>query len=53
MAVQEAVPIQDNPHLRRLFGPAIFGKLPTSGNDRVRRTAIILIGEFVSVCSNT
>lgn len=47
MAVQEAVPIEDNPHLRRLFGPAVFGKLPTSGSDRVRRTAVILIGELV------
>ncbi|KAJ3525251.1 hypothetical protein NM688_g8430 [Phlebia brevispora] len=48
MAVQEAVPIEDNPHLRRLFGPEVLGKLPTTGNDRVRRTAIILLGTYAS-----
>ena len=48
MAIQEAVPLEDNPHLRRLFGPDILGKLPTSGNDRVRRTALVLIGAFIN-----
>ena len=47
MAVQEAIPPEDNPHLRRLFGSEIFGKLPTRGNDRVRRTAVVLLGTFV------
>lgn len=45
LAVQEAVPLEDNPHLRRLLGPDVYGKLPTSGSDRVRRTAIVLLGK--------
>ena len=43
-SLQEAVPLEDNPHLRRLFGPEDLGKLPTSGADKVRRTAVILLG---------
>ena len=45
MAVQEGVPIEDNPHLRRLFGSEILSRLPTSGSTRIRRTAVLLIGE--------
>ncbi|GJE98643.1 hypothetical protein PsYK624_148780 [Phanerochaete sordida] len=48
MAVQEGVPIEDSPYLRRLFGPEILGRLPTTGTDRVRRTAIILIGTYAT-----
>ena len=44
MAVQEAVPVEDNPHLARVFGPEILGRLPVTGSDRVRRTALLLIG---------
>lgn len=44
MAVQEAVPVEDNVHLRRLFSPNVLNRLPSSGNDRIRRTVVILIG---------
>ncbi|KAI0087502.1 ARM repeat-containing protein [Irpex rosettiformis] len=48
MSVQEGVPIEDNPHLVRLFGPEILGRLPTSGSTRVRRTAVLLIGAYAT-----
>ena len=47
MSVQEGVPLEDNPHLVRIFGPEILGRLPTSGATRVRRTAVILIGKVL------
>ncbi len=51
VAIQEAIPLEDNPHLARIFGPEILGRLPTSGCERVRRTAIILIGtSFAFTC---
>jgi len=43
---QEAVPTGDNPHLSRLFGPEVLGRLPVAGSDRVRRTALGLTGEY-------
>lgn len=45
MAVQEGVPLEENANLARLFGPDILGRLPMTGNERVRRTAVILIGK--------
>ncbi|KAI0772392.1 ARM repeat-containing protein [Trametes elegans] len=48
MAVQEAVPIEDSPHLRQIFGPEILGQLPKDGEDRVRRTALNMIGSYAS-----
>lgn len=48
MAVQEGVPLEDNPYLRRLFGPEILGRFPTTGTDRIRRTTIVLIGTYAS-----
>ncbi|KAI0686931.1 ARM repeat-containing protein [Cytidiella melzeri] len=48
MAVQEGVPLEDNPHLARLFGQEILGRLPTSGGTRVRRTAVLLIGAYAT-----
>ncbi|KZT68569.1 ARM repeat-containing protein [Daedalea quercina L-15889] len=48
MAVQEAVPVEDNPHLARIFGPQILDRLPVAGSDRVRRTALLLIGSYAS-----
>lgn len=48
MSIQEAVPVEDNPHLRRLFGPEILGRLPTTGRYRVRRTMLSLIGTYAS-----
>lgn len=47
MAVQEAIPLEENPHLSRIFGPEILGRLPVTGSDRVRRTALLLIGQYV------
>lgn len=44
MAVHEGVPTEENPHLSRLFGADILGRLPTTGLERVRRTAVTLIG---------
>ena len=46
MAVQEAVPVEDNALLLRLFSSDILGQLPSSGHERVRRTAVLLIGEL-------
>lgn len=51
MAVQEAVPIEDSPHLRQVFGPEILSRLPKSGDERVRRTALHLIGSAFSLSS--
>lgn len=45
MAIQEGVPLEENTHLARLFGSEVLGRLPTTGNERVRRTAVILIGK--------
>lgn len=45
MAVQEAVPIEPNPDLSRLFSAEILDRLPTSGGGRIRRTMIALIGK--------
>ncbi|KAH9912340.1 ARM repeat-containing protein [Epithele typhae] len=48
MAVQEAVPVEDSPHLRHLFGPDVLSRLPKAGDERVRRTALHFIGSFAS-----
>ena len=45
MSVQEAVPLEDNPFIARLFGPDILGRLPTTGQDKIRRTTLSLTGE--------
>ena len=45
MSVQEAVVVGENEQLQRLFGPEVIGRLPRSGQDRVLRTALSLIGE--------
>ena len=44
MSVQEAVELAPNTHLERLFGPEATGRLPRTGYDRVRKTALSLIG---------
>ena len=46
-SVQEAVELAPNPHLERVFGPEVIGRLPRSGHDRVRRTALGLIGKYI------
>ena len=48
MSIQEAVPLEDNPFLAQLFGPDILGRLPTAGQDRIRRTMLGLIGKNIS-----
>ena len=45
MAVQEAVPVEDSAQLRQVFGPEILGRLPKTGDDRVRTITLHLIGE--------
>jgi hypothetical protein len=44
MSIQEAVPLEPNQHLSRLFSPEILGQLPVSGGHRIRRTVLGLIG---------
>jgi hypothetical protein len=44
MSIQEAVPLEPNKHLSLLFGSDVLGRLPTSGNYRVQRTMLGLIG---------
>lgn len=45
MSIQEAIDLTDNiPHLPRLFGPDILGRLPQDGQPRVRRTMLGVIG---------
>src|ERR1700729_3660524 len=44
MSIQEAVPVDDSPHLTRLFSSEVLGLLPSFGHDRVRRTMLGLIG---------
>jgi hypothetical protein len=48
MSIQEAVPLEDNPVLAKLFGPDVLGRLPTSGQDRIRRTMLGLIGRSIA-----
>jgi len=46
MSIQEAVPLEANQHLLRLFSPDVLGQLPASGGHRIRRTVLGLIGTF-------
>ncbi|THH20956.1 hypothetical protein EW146_g521 [Bondarzewia mesenterica] len=48
MSIQEPVPQDPNAHLSRLFSPEILGRLPTTGNNRVRRTTLGVIGSYSS-----
>ncbi len=48
MSIQEAVPLEANQHLLRLFSPDVLGQLPASGGHRIRRTVLGLIGTFLS-----
>lgn len=47
-SVQEAVSLEDNAQLRRLFSQDILDRLPTTGSHRVRRTMLIVIGTYAS-----
>ena len=44
MSIQEAIPLEDSPHLAQVLGPEVLSKLPTVGHDRVRHTALRTIG---------
>jgi hypothetical protein len=44
MSIQEALPVEPDEHLSRLFSQDVLGSLPNFGVDRVRRTALVLIG---------
>ncbi|KAF8124319.1 armadillo-type protein [Boletus edulis] len=48
MSIQEAIPLEDNQHLARLFGPDVLGRLPATGQERIRRTALSLTGTYAS-----
>lgn len=45
-SVQEAVDLEKAPQLARLFSPDILGRLPTAGHNRLRKTALSLIGTY-------
>jgi hypothetical protein len=47
MSIQEAVPLEDNRHLTRFFSPEILGRLPTVGQDRIRRTTLGVVGKYI------
>ena len=44
MSVQEAVALEPNEYLSRLFSPKVLGQMPVSGGHRIRRTVLGLIG---------
>jgi len=44
MSIQEAVDMEKADALHRLFSPEVFGKLPSTGRSRVRKTALGVIG---------
>ena len=44
MSIQEAVDLEKSPQLRRLFSPQVFGRLPSTGRSRIRRTALGVVG---------
>jgi hypothetical protein len=48
LSIQEAVPVEENAYLSRIFGLEILGRLPTTGHPRVRLTAVGLIGMIIS-----
>lgn len=48
VAISEAIPAEPNEYISKIFGPDILGRLPNTGHDRVRRTAVVLIGSFSS-----
>ncbi|KAI0033743.1 armadillo-type protein [Vararia minispora EC-137] len=48
MSIQEALPVEPDDHLSRLFSQDILDALPTSGHPRVRRTMLVLIGSYAS-----
>ncbi|VDB95428.1 unnamed protein product [Peniophora sp. CBMAI 1063] len=47
-SIQEALPVDKSEHLSRLFSGEILGRIPTAGHERVRRTALVLIGSYAS-----
>lgn len=52
MSIQEAIDLTEStPHLPRLFGREILGRLPQTGQPRVRRTMLGVIGAQLSTPS--
>ncbi|KNZ71941.1 Importin-13 [Termitomyces sp. J132] len=47
-SIQEAIDMEKTPHLPRVFGPEILGRLPSTGTSRIRRTTLGLIGAYSS-----
>ncbi|KAK7463063.1 hypothetical protein VKT23_007649 [Stygiomarasmius scandens] len=48
LSIQEALDYEKTGQLHRLFSTEILGQLPTTGRNRVRRTALSLIGTYAS-----
>jgi len=44
MSIQEALDYEQTPLLGRVFGTEILGRLPRTGHDLTRKTALSLIG---------
>ncbi|KAG6853078.1 hypothetical protein C0991_007008 [Blastosporella zonata] len=47
-SIQEAIDLENTPHLPRVFGPEILARLPSAGASRIRRTTLGLIGGYSS-----
>ena len=47
--MQEAVELDENPYLETVFSADVLGRLPSTGSDRVRVTALNLIGKNFQV----
>ncbi|KAG6875593.1 hypothetical protein C0992_003155, partial [Termitomyces sp. T32_za158] len=47
-SIQEAIDMENTPHLPRVFGPEILGRLPSTSTSRIRRTTLGLIGAYSS-----
>lgn len=50
-SIQEAVDLEKSPQLARLFNHEVLGRLPTTGNLRLRRTSLSVIGMVVRLIS--
>ncbi|CAA7262307.1 unnamed protein product [Cyclocybe aegerita] len=47
-SIQEAIDMENVPHINRLFSPEVLGRLPSTGRSRIRRTALGVIGAYSS-----
>ncbi|KAG6844170.1 hypothetical protein H0H87_009289 [Tephrocybe sp. NHM501043] len=47
-SIQEAIDMENTPHLPRIFGSEVLGRLPSAGANRIRKTTLSLIGTYSS-----